>query len=304
MTKTCFIISSIGKEGSETRALADEKFELIFEPSLKEAGYEVTRADKIGTPGSISREIVSNVINSDLVIADVTDENPNVFYELAIRNAAKKPVIIFRGVNQPMPFDIYDKRAIDVDRNQPRIWENANKALKIHIQEAEKKPELASESILSNFTFQLDTEKQPSNTDEMYYILRDLQQQISKIPKSSTGQYISPQERKIKAVTESVPEHLMVRITPGSSVPGCEKTHDCFDPNILEIIQGETILWLNEDTAAHTVTSGTSADGPSGDFDSSLFMSGNTFSHKFDFRGEFHYFDMVHPWMEGTIIVK
>jgi len=144
MAKTCFIISSIGKEGSETRAVADEKFELIFEPALKEAGYKVTRADKVGTPGSISREIVSNVINSDLVIADVTDENPNVFYELAIRNAAKKPVIIFRGVNQPMPFDIYDKRAIDIDRIQPRIWENAKKALKTHIQEAEKKPELAS----------------------------------------------------------------------------------------------------------------------------------------------------------------
>ena len=96
MTKTCFIISSIGKEGSEIRAKADEKFDLIFEPVLNELGYGVTRADKIGSPGSISREIVENIISSDLVIADVSDENPNVFYELAIRNAVKKPVIVFK----------------------------------------------------------------------------------------------------------------------------------------------------------------------------------------------------------------
>lgn len=304
MTKSCFIISSIGKENSETRVLANEKFELIFEPVLKESGYTVTRADKIGAPGSISREIVSNVINSDLVIADVTDENPNVFYELAIRNAAKKPVIIFRGVNQPMPFDIYDKRAIDIDRNQPRIWDNAKKALKTHIRESEKKPELASESILTTFTFQLDTEKRPNNTDEMYYILKDLQQQISKIPKHSTSVYVSPQERKIKIAKESIQKLRFVNITPGSAIPGCEEKNDCFDPPVLEMKLGETVLWLNEDTAAHTVTSGTPDDGSSGDFDSGLFMAGNTFSHIFEESGEFYYYDRVHPWMIGTIIVK
>jgi len=127
MAKTCFIISTIGEEGSEERILADEKFELIFSPVLKKFEYKVTRADKIGTPGSISREIISNVINSDLVIVDVSDENPNVFYELDTRNAVKKPVIVFRKINQVMPFDIYDTRAIDIDRTQPRVWENAKK---------------------------------------------------------------------------------------------------------------------------------------------------------------------------------
>jgi len=96
----------------------------------------------------------------------------------------------------------------------------------------------------------------------------------------------------------------VVIITAGSSVPGCEKTNDCFEPPIVEIKRGETVLWVNEDTAAHTVTSGTPSDGSDGNFDSSLFMSGNTFSRTFDHPGEFPYFDMVHPWMSGTIIVK
>ena len=115
LSKTCFIISTIGEEDSEPRKTADEKFDLVFEPILKELDYDVIRADKVGTPGSISYDIVERVITSDLVIADVSDLNPNVFYELAIRNAVKKPVIIIKEISQKMPFDIYDKRAISIN---------------------------------------------------------------------------------------------------------------------------------------------------------------------------------------------
>ena len=114
MTKTCFIISSIAKEGSPIRTSSDYKFDYIYSPILKELGYKITRSDKISSPGSISREIVQNLIDADLVIADISDENANVFYELAIRNAIKKPVIVFRKPEQVMPFDIYDKRAISI----------------------------------------------------------------------------------------------------------------------------------------------------------------------------------------------
>lgn len=48
--KTCFIISTIGEKDSLERKNADEKFDLVFEPILKEFDYDVTRADKVGTP--------------------------------------------------------------------------------------------------------------------------------------------------------------------------------------------------------------------------------------------------------------
>lgn len=198
MVKTCFIISSIGEEGSQERILADEKFELVFSPILKKFEYKVTRADKIGTPGSISREIISNVINSDLVIADVSDGNPNVFYELATRNAVKKPVIVFRKINQTMPFDVYDTRAIDIDRSQPRIWDSAKINLELHIKESEKHPEKASESILSNFTFQINPTKL-SGSDETNFILKDLQQQLRGISKEVRHDEITIEKNKIKS---------------------------------------------------------------------------------------------------------
>ncbi len=89
---------------------------------------------------------------------------------------------------------------------------------------------------------------------------------------------------------------------PGSSTPGCEP--DCFIPSTVTIEAGETVTWENTDTAAHTATGGTPADGPSGVFDSSLIMAGGSYSHTFDDAGTYVYFCMVHPWMEGTVIVE
>ena len=92
---------------------------------------------------------------------------------------------------------------------------------------------------------------------------------------------------------------------PGSSVPGCEETADgCFIPSTVTIPIGGTITWENNDTAAHTSTGGSATDGPSGVFDSSLIMAGSSFSHTFDEAGTFDYFCMVHPWMNGTVIVE
>jgi predicted secreted protein with PEFG-CTERM motif len=90
----------------------------------------------------------------------------------------------------------------------------------------------------------------------------------------------------------------------GTSVPGCEATNQCFMPYEVTVDVGGKVTWSNDDTAAHTVTAGSAADGPSGVFDSSLFMAGTTFSHTFEEVGEFPYFCMVHPWMQGIVTVQ
>ena len=91
---------------------------------------------------------------------------------------------------------------------------------------------------------------------------------------------------------------------PGSSTPGCETTDSCFIPSTVVIALGGTVTWENTDNAAHTATGGTPADGPSGAFDSSLVMAGGSFSQTFDSAGTYPYFCMVHPWMQGTVVVE
>ena len=91
---------------------------------------------------------------------------------------------------------------------------------------------------------------------------------------------------------------------PGSSTPGCEATDDCFMPSTVVIALGGTVTWENTDNAAHTATGGTPTDGPSGAFDSSLVMAGGSFAQTFDNEGTYPYFCMVHPWMQGTVVVE
>ncbi len=65
----------------------------------------------------------------------------------------------------------------------------------------------------------------------------------------------------------------------------------------------DSVEWANADTDVHTVTSGTPQDGPDGIFDSSLFPPGDSFHHQFTEAGEYPYFCLVHPWMDGIVKV-
>ncbi len=102
----------------------------------------------------------------------------------------------------------------------------------------------------------------------------------------------------------AAPQTHTVDAPAGTSVPGCEETNSCFTPADITINAGDTVEWNNIDTAAHTVTSGSPADGPSGIFDSSLLMADATFAFTFEDAGEYDYFCMVHPWMVGSVSVN
>ena len=110
-----------------------------------------------------------------------------------------------------------------------------------------------------------------------------------------------------KATTPSKPsgpKTVSVDIPAGTSSPGCEESDKCYIPASVTINTGDTVEWKNIDTAAHTVTGGSPADGPSGVFDSSLLMGGASFAHTFDEAGSYDYFCMVHPWMVGSVQVN
>ena len=110
-------------------------------------------------------------------------------------------------------------------------------------------------------------------------------------------------------VEESTPEvtkesSLTISIPNGVGVPGCDATDECYLPYDATISVGGTVTWSNDDTAAHTVTSGTIDAVLTGVFDSGLFMAGTTFEFTFDDAGTYDYLCMVHPWMTGIINVS
>lgn len=111
-TKECFFISPIGDRGSDTRERSDNVLEYIIEEVLTDYEYSVTRADQMDQPGSITNQVIEKTVESELVIADLTGHNPNVFYELAVRHATGKPYIQLIDVSESIPFDIADLRTV------------------------------------------------------------------------------------------------------------------------------------------------------------------------------------------------
>ena len=104
------------------------------------------------------------------------------------------------------------------------------------------------------------------------------------------------------AAKAATPMSVEVEPVAGSAAPGCEPK--CYDPTTATIGAGGTVTFVNSDTAPHTATSGNATDGPDGVFDSSLIMADASYSVTLDKKGTYDYFCMVHPWMEGKIIVK
>ena len=96
----------------------------------------------------------------------------------------------------------------------------------------------------------------------------------------------------------------IVSIPSGVGIPGCEETNECYIPTALIVSTGTTVIWENDDNAAHLATSGTPDGGPDGVFDSGMIMAGGTYEYEFSDSGEFEYYCLVHPWMIGTVTVE
>jgi len=90
-----------------------------------------------------------------------------------------------------------------------------------------------------------------------------------------------------------------VSIVPGSSI----LTDTAYRPNPAQVSIGDTVIWTNDDSTTHTVTSGENAQ-PDGNFDSSIMAPQQTFEHTFTEAGEYRYFCLLHPNMVGTVSVS
>jgi hypothetical protein len=117
--KICFYISPIGDDNSEERRHADFLMAYIVEPALKEFGLSVVRADKMGKPGMIGKQVIEHILKARLVIADLSFHNPNVFYELCLRHATRLPTVQVTRAADKIPFDLNQYRTIPIETRDP-----------------------------------------------------------------------------------------------------------------------------------------------------------------------------------------
>ncbi|MFV0240759.1 MAG: hypothetical protein ACK5H4_12075 [Lacrimispora sphenoides] len=111
--RKCFIITPIGNSDSEIFRHINGVIQSVIRPVLEGCGFsDIRAAHEISEPGSINNQLVNRIINDDLVIANLTDKNPNVMYELCLRHAVAKPVIHICEEGTSLPFDIKGERTI------------------------------------------------------------------------------------------------------------------------------------------------------------------------------------------------
>ena len=113
--KKCFVVSPIGREGTDIRKRADQVYKYIIAPVCEKYEFEAVRVDQINQADSITQTIIDMLLQSELVIADMTGHNPNAFYEMGFRACTKKPMIHIKEKGEEIPFDIAGIRAFDYD---------------------------------------------------------------------------------------------------------------------------------------------------------------------------------------------
>ncbi len=108
----CFVVSPLGEPGSETRIKSDKVFKHIIAPAAEDNGLKAVRSDLISAPGMITSQIIRHILNDKMVVADLTDHNANVFYELTLRHAFRKPIVQLITSDQRIPFDVQGTRVV------------------------------------------------------------------------------------------------------------------------------------------------------------------------------------------------
>jgi hypothetical protein len=152
--KTCFVIMPIGDQEVGGRKVTAAELKTRYDDLIKEAirkadpDFEVVRADEVSAPGTITIDILTRIMHSELVVADVTYPNPNVFYELGLRHACRIGTIIIRDkAVAGIPFDIAHLRHIEYENTPTGLKQLAEK-IKYQIEHFSKNPERPDNQLL------------------------------------------------------------------------------------------------------------------------------------------------------------
>lgn len=130
---TCFVMMPFG-------AWFDRYYQEIYVPAIREAGFEPKRADELFTTGSVVEQIWEQIEKATLLLADLSGKNPNVFYELGLAHAARKPVVFTSAQVDDVPFDLRHLRVIIYDIREPEWAPRLMKSITDYLRNAMKEP--------------------------------------------------------------------------------------------------------------------------------------------------------------------
>lgn len=149
---TCFIIMPFGD-------WFDTYYETIYLPAIEATGLTARRADNLYRPSAIINDIWALTNEAKLILADLSEKNANVFYELGMAHALAKPAILVTESMEDVPFDLRSLRVIVYEKNQPDWGDALREKIQLAIQEVLASP---LDAVLPTFIKVKDSSPQPT----------------------------------------------------------------------------------------------------------------------------------------------
>lgn len=156
---SCFVMMPFG-------GWFDRYYQEVYVPAIKAAGLEPVRADALFTTGSVVEQIWEQVQKSTVLLADLSNKNANVFYELGLAHAATKPVVLTARDIDDVPFDLRHLRVITYDVNEPRWCDRLGKLVTDHLKNAKKEPEKSIPQPFRGLLSESDDDDEADDKDE------------------------------------------------------------------------------------------------------------------------------------------
>ena len=205
--KICFVIAPIGESGSDIRKRSDQVLEHLIRPAVESCGYKAVRADEIAEPGIITNQIIRHVVDDPLVIADLTGQNANVFYELAIRHYIGKPLVQIINNVEDIPFDVGSMRTIVVNHQDLDSVEKAKTEIQKQIQYLEADSSSLESPISVALKDRFIDESKPRNQRYIEEGFKEVGDKIDKIYRHINANPVADDPEEAKQVTTSAGEN-------------------------------------------------------------------------------------------------
>ena len=222
VNEICFVIAPIEEPGSDVRIRSDQILKHLIRPAMERCGYATTlRADEIEAGGMITSQVLQHVTEDALVVADLTGGNPNVFYELALRHAIRKPFVQIAEKGERIPFDVHGQRTIIFDHRDLDSVDAAKKAIVEQVKSLEEK----DADIETPISMSLDLQNLGQSTNPVQRSFADILSELSSIRTELFGRSMKEFEseltmQRLEANLSRIHDELLMSRGPSGRYPG------------------------------------------------------------------------------------
>jgi len=203
---SCFVVMPFG-------GLWDNYYAQIYAPAIEEAGLVAVRADEVFRAGSILQDIVDLLVKAAMVLADISETNRNVHYELGLAHALGKPTVLVAPEGMPLFFDVGQERMVTYDKNDAFWGTELRTKVARTIEETMRAPQTAIPTAFMHI------KPVRHEADEVIVRLRRIEEQIGEVARIALAGRSNVESRlgqliKGLPAAEAIAEQLLQTMEP------------------------------------------------------------------------------------------